>query len=545
MARSRSLASSWLALALLGCADSGTDPDAGDDVGDGDGDVQLPEHDAELRCPAGGAPQLAAIDSMQGLIALGPCGHLAYHDAEGQGWRIEPDGTRTEFEHVAHRVGFAPTGDLLAWDRAPEGGLMIRDLLGGSERLLVPEDSHADFGFVPSFGEPTRGAWLWTCTAGLLERHDVGASEAVASDVVCGSVTGSTGSPRLTFADIEGRVWLADLDEATLVGSDDHDHAGFDGSSRDDTLWIDHDGEVVLHAAIEWQGDDDSDSDWPVPLWSRVIDREGGVILDEPTMVMHQAPRRGAPVFVLQQGEIRRLDAGAPSSVAGGLEAATLAGSGELFWEHVSGDVLAVELDLEQALIEVGQFTTPVELRPSQEATMLAVEHHSDICILDDLGECDRILLALRLWDREAGLDPRVLLSSSPWNLEATMDDGSMLVVGAPVEAEGPTYDGEQPSPRVLWLDRQGEIRGELPAANGDLAVRQTIRLGDERVLFEYQGESGQGELMVAKAGAGFVSLVPDVDVALLQAWVDGRGERVAFVAEANGGYTLWFGALP
>jgi len=64
-------------------------------------------------------------------------------------------------------------------------------------------------------------------------------------------------------------------------------------------------------------------------------------------------------------------------------------------------------------------------------------------------------------------------------------------------------------------------------------------------VLFEYQSELGKGELMLARSGsAGFSSLAPEVDVALLQALVDARAERVAFVAEGSPS-TLWFGALP
>jgi hypothetical protein len=44
---------------------------------------------------------------------------------------------------------------------------------------------------------------------------------------------------------------------------------------------------------------------------------------------------------------------------------------------------------------------------------------------------------------------------------------------------------------------------------------------------------------------AGFISVAPEVDVALLQAWIDARAERAVFVAEQDGAGTLWFGALP
>lgn len=546
MTFARALACSWLALALLACADpdDGADDDAGDDIGEID---TPPESEAALRCAVASAPELAAISGTVGTVELGPCGHVTYHDDQSQGWLIEPDGTRSEFDHAANRVEFAPTGDLLAWETNLDGGLMLRDLLGGDERMVLDGGAADRFGFVPSFVDPqARGAWLWSCEQGVLEHHDPSASRVLAESVACGSVVASTGTPRLAFADQAGRVWLADLDANTQVGSVDLDYRGGDGGERDDSLWIDHDGEVVLHVAIEWQGDPDVDSSWPVELWSRVLDREGETILDEPTLTLRQAPRRGAPVFVLQQGTIRRLDAGAPSSVGSGLESAELAGSGELFYSTDADAVLAVELDLELPLTTIAEFTTPVELQPSSTAAMLGVEHHSEICILDDQGECDRILAALRLWDREAGLAPRVLLSSSPWNLEATLDDGSMLVIGAPVEAEGPTYEGEQPAPRVLWLDREGAIQAELPAGNGSLAIRQTFELTNDRVVFEYQAESGQGALMLARTSApGFLSLAPDVDVALLQTWIDARAERAVFVAEQDGVNTLWFGALP
>jgi hypothetical protein len=51
---------------------------------------------------------------------------------------------------------------------------------------------------------------------------------------------------------------------------------------------------------------------------------------------------------------------------------------------------------------------------------------------------------------------------------------------------------------------------------------------------------------MLAEVGTpGFTSLTPDVDMMVGLTLVDGRAERVAFVAEDADGYTLWFGALP
>ncbi|MFV8754761.1 hypothetical protein ACNOYE_29800 [Nannocystaceae bacterium ST9] len=553
----RALACSWLALALVGCADP-TD-DSGDEAGDGNdtGEVDPPLDDAALRCAATLAPELAAVGPTIGSIGVGPCGHAAYHDDQGQGWLIGPDGTRDEFVHASNRVAFAPTGDMLAWQPDESGPLLLRDLLAGesagSERTIADAGTIDAFGFVPSFADPSaRGAWLWSCEQGVLSRSDASSNELVAESVVCARVAASTGSPRLAYADLEGRVWIADLDAGTLVASDDLDWVGYDGSDRDDSLWIDHDGEVVQHLAIEWQGDPDADSEWPVELWSRVLDREGAVIFDEPEdMALRQAPRRGAPVFVLRQGVVRRLDAGAPSSVGGGLESAALAGSGELFYSSTESDsdtdeILALELDVALPPTAIGQFETHTSMLPSRGAAALSLTHHSEVCIVDALGECERILIALRRWDREAGLAPHELLSTTPWTVVATLDQGDTLAVGAPVEAEGPIYTGEEPTARVLWLDPEGEIQSELPAANGNLAVRQSFWLDDDRVLFEYQSESGQGALMLAEAGqAGFVSLAPEADVALLQTWIDARAERVVFVAEQAGATTLWFGALP
>lgn len=532
------------ALVSVGCADS-TASDGGEDGEPVEPVESVPDHDAELRCAAAVAPAVSAVGPILGGVALGPCGHVAYHDDQGQGYLIEPDGVRSELDHASHVVEFAPTGDLLAWERDLDGGLRLRDLVAGSERTIHEGGAVDSFAFVPSFADPDRGAWLWSCEQGVLDRHDVVGSETVAESVVCGSVVGSSGSPRLGFADEDGRVWLADLDADVLVGSEDLEFVGHDGSKRDDTLWIDHDGELIVHVGIEWQGDDDVDSEWPVELWARVLDREGQTVLDaESGFAQRQAPRRGAPVFVFQQGEIVRFDAGTPSSVDVTLDSAELAESGGLFLTTPSDDVLVAESTPGEPLTSVGQFDTPVELQPSRSGDDLAIEHQSEICIVDDLGECDRILMALRTWSRESGLASTELLSSSPWNLEATLDDGSMLVVGAPVEADGPTYMGEQPPPRVLLLDREGVILAELPAGNGDLAIRQTFILAEDRVLFEYQSESGVGELMLAQTGGPLITLIAGVDVALLQSWVDARAQRFAVVGEQAGGNTLYYGAL-
>lgn len=504
----------------------------------------VPDHDAELRCAAAVAPELTVVGPISGDPLLGPCGHVAYHDDEGQGYLIEPDGVRGELEYAAHVLEFAPTGDLLAWERDLNGGLRLRDLVSGSERTIREDGVTDRFAFVPSFADPARGAWLWTCEQGVLERHDIDGSELVAESIVCGSVVGSSGSPRLGFADVEGRVWLADLDTGALVGSDAQEFAGHDGSQRDDTLWVDHDGELIVHVAIEWQGDDDVDSEWPVELWSRVLDGEGESVLEATTgLVPRQTPRRGAPVFVVHQDALVRFDAGAPSSVDVALASAELSGSGELFLTTPTDEVLVVESSVGEPLTSVGEFLTPVELQPSYSGNSLAIEHQSEICIVDEQGDCNRILMALRGWSRESGLASTELLSSSPWNLEATLDDGSMLVVGSPVQADGPTYMGEQPPARVLLLDRDGAIQAELPAGNGDLAIRQTFTLADDRVLFEYQHESGTGELMLAETGQPFVSLVVGVDVGLLQSWVDARAQRVAFVSQV-GGNLLWYGGI-
>jgi hypothetical protein len=541
MPRARVLVCPALILVLAACSDSSA-TDAGDD---GEIVEPVPDHDAALRCAAAVAPGLSALGPIVGGVVMGPCGHVVYQDDQAEGWLIEPDGTRGEFDHATHFVRFAPTGDLLAWEHDLDGGLRLRELLGGSERILHEGYSVDRFGFVPSFSEADRGAWLWSCEQGVLERHDLAISEVVAESVVCASVVGSSGSPRLGFADGEGRVWLTDLDSSELVGSDDLEFVGHDGSKRDDTLWVDHDGELLVHVAIEWQGDSDVDSEWPVELWARVLDRAGETVLDAASgLALRQAPRRGAPVFVFQQGEILRFDVGSPSSVDGTLDSSELAESGELFFATQTDEVFVAERSASEPLTSVGELATPVELQASRSGNQLALEHHSEICIVDDLGECDRILLALRAWSRESGLAPSELLSSSPWNLESTLEDGSMLVVGAPVQADGPTYTGEQPPPRALWLDREGAIQAELPAGNGDLAIRQTFTLADDRVLFEYQPESGIGELVFAQTGVGFISLIAGVDVALLQAWVDMRAQRVAFVGEQSEGGTLWYGGL-
>jgi hypothetical protein len=532
-----------LALASSGCADS--DATEGGEGGEDGGIVDpVPDHDAELRCAAAVAPELAVVGPILGGVVLGPCGHLAYHDDQDQGYLIEPDGVRGELDFASHVLEFAPTGDLLAWEHDLDGGLRLRDLVAGIERVIHEEGSIHRFAFVPSFADPTRGAWLWTCELGMLERHDITGSELVAESVVCGSVVGSSGSPRLGFADLESRVWLVDLDTGALVGSEGQEFAGHDGGKRDDTLWVDHDGELIVHVAIEWQGDDDIDSEWPVELWSRVLDRHGESVLEATTgLAPRQTPRRGAPVFMLYQDELVRFDAGAPSSVDVAIASAELSESGELFSITPSDEVLVVESSVGEPLTSIGEFVTPVELQPSPGGNNLALEHQSEICIVDEQGDCNRILMALRAWSRESGLAPTELLSSSPWNLEATLDDGSMLVVGSPVQADGPTYMGEQPPARVLLLDRDGAIQAELPADNGDLAIRQTFTLADDRVLFEYRYGSGIGELMVAETGQPFVTLVVGAGVALLQSWVDARAQRVAFVGQA-GGNLLWYGAL-
>lgn len=529
-----------LILFASACADLSA-TGSGDDDDDDDAPT-VPEHDAELRCPASEELSLQTLGPVVGGARIGPCGHVAYRDDQGQGWLVAPDASRSELAH--DQLAFAPTGDLLAWSPGLDGGLRLRELLAGSERELVASGTIHDFGFVPSFVEPDRSAWLWSCEQGLLERHDLNGSELVAELVVCGSVVGSSGSPRLVYADEDGRVWLADLDSDVQTETDDLEFAGHDGGKRDDTLWIDHDGELLTHVAIEWQGDDDVDSEWPVELWARVFDRHGETVRDSAGgLAWRQAPRRGAPVFVFDDGQVLRFDAGAPTSVASSLSHTQLADSGELFFATETDELLVAERSATESLTSIGQLDTPVEIRPSRSGTVAAIEHHSDTCILDEQGECDRIVLALRRWTRDAGLDDDVLYSTTPWELLATLDDGRMLVIGAPVEIDGPTYTGEQPEPRVLLLSAAGEIEAEWPASKGSLAVRQVFVLGPDRVLFEQHDEWDNGSLTLI-GSAGNVGL-GNSDVALLQSWVDARGERVVFVSEQASGYALNYGSVP
>jgi hypothetical protein len=533
-----------LVLAALACSDVGGSSD--DEGGEG-GEVALPDEDATLRCPASGeAPPLASLGPIAGDAVLGPCGHAAYHDNQGAGWLVDPSGAREPLDHDVWRVAFAPSGDLLAFER-DASELVIRDLLGGSERVVASGSSTDAYGFVPSFVAPEpRGAWLWSCEQGELVRHDASASELVASEVVCGSVVGSSGSPRLAFADVEGRVHRVDLDGGAVLASDDLEWVGHEGSKRDDSLWIDHDGELIVHAAIEWMGDPDADAEWPIDLWARVIDGEGEILLERASgIAARQAARRGAPLFILDDGTIVRFDAGAPSSVDVELDAAELADSGELFVESSTGTLVVLERD-ELEPLSLAQFDTPIGMQPSSHAEALALAHQTDICIPDALGECERILIALRSWQRELEPSEPLLHSASPVQLEATLDEGSMLVIAAPVTVDGPTYTGEVPPPSLLWLAASGAVLAERSAPNGDLAIRQAFVLPEGRVLAEFQAESGQGELLLARADtSGFESLAPEQDVALLRAWVAPQAERVAFVSESDGGTELWFGALP
>ncbi|HVI04294.1 MAG TPA: hypothetical protein VM869_36650 [Enhygromyxa sp.] len=543
MLRNSALAPHAVTLMLFVSACGDSTVSGGGDDGEQDDVPSVPDHDAELRCPATGELALQTLGQVVGGAVIGPCGHVAYHDDQGQGWLVAPDASQVELDH--EQLAFAPTGDLLAWSPALDGGLRLRELLSGSERELIASGNVDDFGFVPSFADPDRSAWLWTCEQGLLERHDLDASEPVAESVVCGSVVGSSGSPRIVYADQDGRVWMADLDADVQIATEDAEFVGYDGSKRDDTLWIDHDGELLTHVAIEWQGDDDSDSEWQVELWARVFDRHGEAVLDSPDdgLAWRQAPRRGAPVFVFDDGQALRFDAGVPSSVASALSRTQLAESGELFFSNESDELLIAERTT-APLTSVGQLHTPVEIRPSRSGTVAAIEHHSDTCVVDAQGECDRIVLALRRWTRDAGLDELVLYSTTPWELLATLDDGRMLVIGAPVEIDGPTYSGEQPEPRVLLLSDEGEIEAEWPASNGGLSVRQVFVLGPDRVLFEYRDQLGGGSLVVAGGQFDQVGL-GNADVLLLQAWVDARGQRVAFVSEHADGAALNYGSVP
>ena len=252
----------------------------------------------------------------------------------------------------------------------------------------------------------------------------------------------------------------------------------------------------------------------------------------------------GAPVFVFDHGAVMRFDAGAPSSVASGLNRTELAESGELIYATQTDELYVAERSVEAPITSIGKLDVPVEIQASRSGTVVAIEHHTDICIVDEQGDCDRIMLALRRWTRASGFDEHVLYSTSPWELLATLDDGRMLVIGAPVEVDGPTYAGEQPEPRVLLLSETGEIEAELPAPHGSLAVRQVFVLAADRVMFEYQGETGIGALTVAGGHFGFIGL-GNTDVALLQAWVDARGQRYAYGGEQGEYNTLNYGSPP
>lgn len=498
----------------------------------------VPEEEVEARshCADFEGAALAKIADPAAVDEVGACGHLVYR-LDDQMWLHPPGGEAEAIEAVYGAVRFAPTGHLLAFERGDDQ-LELRDLRAGTSVLLP---GVASFGFAPA-PDADHGADLWTCADEILELAGPEASAEIAEGVDCASVVASSGSPRLAYADTAGRLWLADLEDPMAWGTDDSEYlsgrADEQGRDRDDRLWIDHDGRLMVHDLFYWEPFEpgEGDADIEVAIGTRVL--FAGELVDswDELHGHSQAPVRGAPTIVRGGGLLRAYVGAEVEEHAGEFSGLAADELGRVYSREGEAVVRITGAgELETLVSAPGLF----DLRPSPSGAAIGLRVFTDDCLLDAQGECDRTLSSPRIWREGEGL----LAAELPglWTLLATTDAGYMVVQGRALAA-GPTPEPMPPESLVL-LDPELDIVASWPVA-GYGFTRQTLELDDGRLILELHDDTAGGLLLVDPE-AESLELVPgSVGVDHNQAWLDASGRQLSFLTRSVPDAGLFAGVL-
>ncbi|MCA9701232.1 MAG: hypothetical protein KC431_27165, partial [Myxococcales bacterium] len=329
-------------------------------------------------------------------------------------------------------------------------------------------------------------------------------------DVVCSSVVGSSGSPRLAYANEEGQVWIADLEQLQtwLTEDDEFFWSESDPQARQrwDELWIDHDGVFTVHDLIYEDMPPDVDSTWMVGIGTHLL--YGATLLrdyaDPHGRV--QAPMRHAPLILRGGGEL--------SAFAGSLfndypgiyrDLVTDSAGRSLMIDDDKGWLLRLSQTGEvlETLMSVEAFS--MVAAPGGE--WAAVQTRADGCLLDGLGECQWTLSAIERWyenesDEGGG---GIGMPVGHFELLTVNDAGDVLALGHEFEA-GPTPDPLPPDELLLYSDDLTPI-ASWPT-QGYSFVRTRLTLADGRMLIELHDE-GVGYLLLADPDAGTIAPVP------------------------------------
>lgn len=533
-----SLSLGLLLVGATGCAErtsgGGSDAVSDEDVEPG---AYCPERDP------GPVMELAAE---VGAVRASACGDLVYAAGDARFWYRPGEGAVT-IDAEVWSTRFAPTGHMFAFERELEDGLVLADTRTG-ELTELPRAS--SFGLVAAPGTD-HGADLWTCRDGVLALDGPVAAAALAEGVACPSVVGSSGSPRVVFADDEGAVFAADLEQLEVwpIEGADYERGGFDddGFETDDWLWIDHDGRVVAHQKAVWESDEDSDSDWRVVEGMAV--HVDGELRDSWTGVgvpqtIDQVARRGAPVVVRPSGGLVVYVDGEAHDLGVGrsLDRMDLAADGRvLILDEVSRELLRLDLDEDggAALDSVASGVEAFEIIAADDGSSAAlVDVHPD-CVAD-FDACVDGHKTIRLWREDGGL---AATTPEPglWELVAVTDAGAVLAVDEGI--------GDADS-RLVLFDASLEPRATWTiASSGAVVPRTTETLGDGRVLAEIRA-GGQGWLVVADpeapAGERLVELSTGGSVASELVFLDASERALAFVEEDAAALDhLLAGAMP
>lgn len=494
------------------------------------------EVDARAYCAdVDAGPLVALASSVEGVVA-GACGHLIY-DADGQGYLYSP-GSGPEAIDAGPRSGvFAPTGNLAAWRHA-DGGLALRELLTGEQHELAEAQT---FGFVPA-PDAAHGADLWTCVDETLELAGPEDAALVAEGVDCDSVGGSTGSPRVVFADLDGKVHIADLETLELAQLDGLDYANGPevAGERDDELWIDHDGLVVVHRSSRWLGSPGSDNESKDLLGVEVVAITGEFASwaeDAPMFPAVQAAVRSAPVVLRAFDSVTAIADGARHDRAGA--------SPELEFDRL-GRGVSIDEDAGElwrvgddgAFELLASNVTPIQHQVAPGGEWIAIEHYPCEDPHDDengpVEPCETSSGTLMLWHEGEGLRAPEL-AGFWWQLLGVNDVGELVVWGVPTA--DPADDHQ-----LLLLDAEFQTLGSYPVIDGYPTVAAV--LDDGRFVLDMWGTE-DNRVLIADAAQGITPVASSEGVVSRSVWVDATQDKLAFLAVETEGLALYAGSLP
>jgi hypothetical protein len=356
----------------------------------------------------------------------------------------------------------------------------------------------------------------------------------------------------VVFADQTGRVAFADLEALEVWDTPDHEYnGGLANADRDDQLWIDHDGLVIVHDLIEWQmpgGEGEGDADFEVGIGTRVLaNAESIASWDAGWSGTHlQAPARGAPITLSGQSAIAAIvaimAAGERHDHSGAFIRRRTDASGRTVMLDDDADALVRLAPDGASLEQLADQVDAASLQVAPNGEWIALEIRIDECLLDAQSECEWLLTKLALWHEGEALRPAAFVGLRLEPLAVT-NDGHVLALGVDVSA-GPTPD-PLPAQQLLWLDADLEILAAVSIENLGF-VRELFTLDDGRLVIELHA-NGEGTLLIADPESGTLAPVPEsLDVDHHQVWVGATQETLAFVHfDSEGSRRLIAGALP